>query len=295
VLTDPEPFCERMFVSARLALRIQERLETLSPSERRLALLLLERQDDVLTYSAAEMARLADVSKATAVRLFHSLGYRDFNEVRLQAREERNRTAPFQTLVTSQTSLIPGGGFSPAAHMAAELAAVSRSFQELSSERIDVAVSLLREAPRIWVYTPGIAAGMAQGIRHDLLQSRGDVAVLGGHETSLAEDLSMTGPRDALLAVLVRPFPRQVRTILDFAATSRMNVIAITDVASQPTARRVARVILPCHTPVSALGPSLIAIISLARLIAASLFHRNGAALRRALLADIREELDENT
>ena len=76
----------------RLSLAIQEHFEHLSPSERKLAELLLDRADDLLTYSASEMAAMAGVSKATAARLFRSLGYADFNEVRLQAREERTLT-----------------------------------------------------------------------------------------------------------------------------------------------------------------------------------------------------------
>ncbi|MCP5281826.1 MAG: hypothetical protein H6930_09610 [Rhodoferax sp.] len=54
-----------------------------------LAALLLERADDMLTSSATEWAAMADVPKATGARLFRSLGYADYNDERLQAREER--------------------------------------------------------------------------------------------------------------------------------------------------------------------------------------------------------------
>ena len=83
-------------MTTRLTLAIQEHFEQLPPSERKLAKLLLDRADDMLTFSATELAAMADVSKATAARLFRSLGYADFNEVRLQAREERNLAPPFQ-------------------------------------------------------------------------------------------------------------------------------------------------------------------------------------------------------
>ena len=83
-------------MSTRLTLAIQEHFEKLSPSERRLATLLVDRADDLLAYSASEMAAMAGVSKATAARLFRSLGYADFNEVKLQARQERNLAPPFQ-------------------------------------------------------------------------------------------------------------------------------------------------------------------------------------------------------
>ena len=72
----------------------RRRYEGLTASEQKLATLLLDRPDEILTFSATELAGLAGVSKATAARFFRNLGYSDFNDVRLQAREERNRTGP---------------------------------------------------------------------------------------------------------------------------------------------------------------------------------------------------------
>ncbi len=61
-------------MSTRLVLAIQEHYEQLSPSERKLATLLLDRIDDMLAYSAKEMADMAGVSKAPAPRLFPAFG-----------------------------------------------------------------------------------------------------------------------------------------------------------------------------------------------------------------------------
>ena len=104
-------------MTTRLTLAIQEHFEQLSQSERKLATLLLQRADDLLTYSATELAGMAGVSKATAARLFRSLGYADFNEVRLQAREERNLAPPFHSAEGVHAS--PAQGHSIAAHLQA--------------------------------------------------------------------------------------------------------------------------------------------------------------------------------
>ena len=61
-------------MATRLALRIQEHFNELTPSEQKLASLLLDRPDEFLTFSATELAGLAGISKATAARLFQSLG-----------------------------------------------------------------------------------------------------------------------------------------------------------------------------------------------------------------------------
>ena len=117
-------------MTTRLTLAIQEHLETLAPSERKLAALLLDRADEVLTYSASEMAAMAGVSKATAARLFRSLGYADFNEVRLQARQERNLAPPFSR--TAREAAPPRGGAPTIAmHLAAESDSLARTFESL--------------------------------------------------------------------------------------------------------------------------------------------------------------------
>ncbi len=280
-------------MSARLALRIQERLSQLSPSERQLALLLLERQDDLLTYSAAEMARLAGVSKATAARLFRSLGYSDFQDVRLQAREERNRTAPFQSLVAPEPSA--SAPFSIAVHLAAEQSNLARSLQELSADRLELAVEFIRAASAVWVIGEGPGRPLAGLARAALFPGHANIRLLGSEPDLVAEDLSQTGPGDALIVIALKPWSRPLRAILDYARTSRMSIIAITDIEALPIARRYARVILPAHVGSPGPEPSVTALASLIRLLAAAVTARNsaGAPTRAELIAEIREELED--
>jgi len=108
-------------MASRLVLRIQERYQRLTAGEQKLARLIMDGQDDTLTYSATELAEQAGVSKATAARFFQHLGYADFNEVKLQAREERNRTEPYglSVGVSEQIAL----GKAVASHLELELSA----------------------------------------------------------------------------------------------------------------------------------------------------------------------------
>src|SRR5262249_60841200 len=116
-------------MGTRLALRIQDRFEALTPAEQKLAALLLERPDEILSFSATELAALAGVSKATAARFFRNLGYADFNDVRLQAREERNRTGPVQQ-VPMPAERAAGAGAVPI-HLQADVANLARLFAQL--------------------------------------------------------------------------------------------------------------------------------------------------------------------
>ena len=190
-------------MTTRLTLAIQEHYEQLSPSERRLAALLLDRAEDMLTYSATELAAMAEVSKATAARLFRSLGYADFNEVRLQAREERDLAQPFQAGVP--------------------------------------------KAPRVWLLGIGLDEGLVRFARPQLARVRPDVHCLGTQSGAWAEDLAMTGPRDALLLVLTQPRPRMLERLAAHAATTRIDTVAVVDIRNVAWARRVSKVVLPCY------------------------------------------------
>ena len=81
-------------MTERIDERITQRYAVLSPQERRAAETLLEHLDDLATYRSAELADLAGVSKATMSRLFRSLGFADFDEVRDHLRALRSAGEP---------------------------------------------------------------------------------------------------------------------------------------------------------------------------------------------------------
>ena len=280
-------------MSVRLNLRIQECFDRLSPAEQKLARLILERKDDILTYSATEMAELADVSKATAARLFRSLGYADFNEVREQSREERNRTEPYRYSLATRAE--PHLGKSIGAHLELEISNLTRTFEELSSERLHQAAGLLKDAPKVWFLGLGPEEGIARLGRVLVSRLRHDVMQIGLHQASWAEDLAMMGPRDGLVVITLKPRPRLLRAVLDYAKTTRVNTIMLTDQMSLVWAQKYASVVLPCHVASHALGPSYTAIASAMRLLAMALAERVGvrAAERLELIAEIHEELDD--
>lgn len=280
-------------MSDRLILRIQERFDKLSASEQKLARLLVEQKDDILTYSATQLANMADVSKATAARFFRSLGYADFNEVRLQAREERNRTEPYRYSVAEAERT--AFGRSIGSHLQLELANLTRTFEEFRPDKLNDAAELLREAPRVWFLGLGLEEGLARYGRLLLSRLRHEVLQLGLSNGAWAEELAMTGPRDALVLITLRPRPRILRPILEYAKTTRMNVVTITDKMSALPAQRYSSVVLPCHVTSYGLGPSHTAIASVLRLLAVVYATRVGepATQRADIIADIHEELDD--
>lgn len=281
----------------RLNLAIQEHFESLSPSERKLATLLLERADDLLAYSASELAAMAGVSKATAARLFRSLGYSDFNEVRLQAREEKNLGPAFPAgSATRPVAGAPGRNTaSIAAHLRSERDNLDRTFEWLRSDVLRSAAMTLARAPKLWLLGLGQDAGLVQFAEPQFSRVRPEVHVLGGHNGLWAESIANCAPRDALLLVQTQPRAHLIDTLLAQAAASRLAIVAIADVRNVAWARRHAGVVLPCHCTSSDHAFSAMAAASLLHLLiqhlALGLEDRAGQRLR--LIDNLRRELEE--
>ncbi len=278
-------------MTTRLTLAIQEHHEQLSPSERKLADLLLDRADDLLTYSATELATMAGVSKATAARLFRSLGYAGFDEVRLQAREERNLAPPFSNAAPMREA--PKRAHSIAAHLLAESDNLARTFESLRSDTLQAAAELLAKAPRVWLLGTGVDEGLVRFVRPQLARVRPDVHLLGTQNGTWAEDLAMTGPRDALLLVLTQPRTRHVERVLTHAATTRLETIAVTDIRNAAWARRHCTVVLPCYSGNAGEAESAMAAASMLHLLVRNAAVRVGARARQRqeVVAHINEEL----
>lgn len=278
-------------MASRLILRIQERFSRLTAGEKKLAQLMLDREDDILTHSATQIAEMAGVSKATAARFFQHLGYADFNEVKQQAREERNRSEPYGLSVGGSEHVALGKAIGT--HLELELRNLTKTFEELRSDRVREAAEVLEAAPRVWVLGLGAEEGFARYARLLLSRLRHSVMILGINQGSWAEDLAMTGPKDALLLITLPPRPAVLSPIVSYAETTRMNVVTVADRNYAVEAQRFSRVVLPCHVASFGLGPSHTAIGSAIRLLAVTYAAQAGKAAeqRSEIIAGIHEEL----
>ena len=280
-------------MSTRLTLAIQEHYETLSPSERQLAALLLERPDDPLAYSASEMAAMAGVSKATAARLFRRLGYGGFDEVRLQARQERNLAPPFQARRDGAARPVRGAP-SIAAHLQAESDSLARTFETLRGDTLRLAAAMVAGAPRVWLLGLGLDEGLVRYVRPQLARVRPEVFELQPSGGLWAEDLALGAPKDCLLVVLTQPRVQVIDQIVTHAAASRMQVLALVDVRNVAWARRSAQVVLPVYCASAEHAFSGMAAASMLHLLVQQVAARLGprAQQRQGLVAAIRRELD---
>lgn len=279
-------------MASRLVLRIQEKMARLTGSERKIAEVILNNQSIIETHTATELAGMAGVSKATCARFFRTLGYADFEEVRLQVRDERNRTQPYRPAEDAAQPVILGRGISD--HLELELRNITRSFEELRSDLLQEVVRMIEEAPRIWFLGFGAEDGVARVGRAVFSRVRHDVHYFSGIGADWSSDLAMTGPRDLLMLLTLDPRPKILRSILSSARTSRMRIVTLTDHAYRPQAERFSDAVLPCHVANYGIVPTHATMLTLLRLLAVTYAGQNADAVRQRadMLDSIQEELD---
>src|ERR1035437_9386487 len=98
-MSAPKPIgCLPMTQTVTLRERIQAQYEALSAVDRKLADVVLAHEKDALTYSATELAALADVSKASTARFFKRLGFADFQAFRQHQRQGAPQPSPLSRM-----------------------------------------------------------------------------------------------------------------------------------------------------------------------------------------------------
>lgn len=247
-------------------MRIDERIARhhadLSPQERKAAATLLEHLDDLATYRAAELAMLAGVSKATMSRLFRSLGFADFDEVREHLRSLRSTGEPRHH----------GDAVDLASHAAHEAEAILRATDQPS---VAVAVGLLAEARRVTVVGWRNSHPVALHLRQQLSHARPDVRLAPLPGQVIGEELADLGPGDVVVAIGFRRRPGGFGSFLAEAAATGAAVVLISDPTAVPHVGKVT-VWVECPVTSDLAYDSYAAAMSLVGVLADGVLHRLG-------------------
>ena len=203
-------------MSERIESRIAAHYDTLSPQERRAAETLLENLDDLGTYRSAELADLAGVSKATMSRLFRSLGFTGFDEVRDHLRGQRTAGVP------GRVDGVP----TTAAHLAHEQDSLR---QALESPALPEVVAAVASARRVLVVGWRNSHPVALHLRQQLAHARPDVRLGPVPGQVLGEELADLAAGDVLLLVGFRRRPAGFAATLAAAAATGATVVLIAD------------------------------------------------------------------
>jgi DNA-binding MurR/RpiR family transcriptional regulator len=255
----------------RIDTRIARLHADLSPQERRAADTLLEHLDDLATYRAAELAQLAGVSKATMSRLFRSLGFTDFDEVRDHLRSLRTSGEPRRV----------DGPPNVTSHIAAEAEAVKRALEQPS---VGEAVALIAAARAVLVVGWRNSYPVALHLRQQLVQARPAVTLAPAPGQVIGEELADLTADDVVVAVGFRRRPRGFGDFVTTASATGARVVVLADPTGTVHLARAA-VALECPVQGGLAFDSYAAAMSLVGVIADGVLYARGREGRARVTA----------
>ncbi len=248
--------------------RIIEIYDEFTASERRLAILLLEAPEQLLSRGAAEIAKRAAVSSSTAARFFRRLGYSGYREALAEMRvaqpEAPDHLARFKLTRTSQ-----------AAHLKTELQNLKWLVDQINSEDIELTVSKIVQAEKIWVIGFGDSYPLALLTRVLMSKVKGAIHVLPSTGDGTFDEFASIKAHDAVIAIGVGDKLQSVRSAMRLARASGAHVTFITNQSFSAEGTSVDAVIR-CSTRAPGLFASAVAPVSIITYVSSAVAMRIG-------------------
>jgi DNA-binding MurR/RpiR family transcriptional regulator len=222
--------------------RIRAALPSLHPAERRLGEFLCDFPGELASYDAQELARLANVSKATVSRFVRRLDYANYDEARRHAREEQRSG--------SRLFLSHPGDANPEAPLLAAIeqgkANLDQTFTTIPQAEIDALARAMLGARKTWIVGFRASHPIADYLRWQMTQVMENVVSIPGGGETLGEHLASVAAEDCVILFGLRRRIAGTEALLDYLAASRAALCYVTDEGVEPDRR--ARWHFRCHT-----------------------------------------------
>lgn len=211
--------------------RIREHYESIPPSEKPLADLLLSFPGNITDYSATELCKLAQTSKAAATRFFSRLGYKDFNDARRQTREAKKWGTPlyqssrFEQIQKSHTTaseIIVN-------HINREQANLQRTLEGIDISKLRSLVNAICNKKRVLIVGYRNNRFLAEYLHRQLTLLRSNVTLHPGANQAIAEELFDINDDDLLIIFAMRRRTPILNKIIELAAQQNTPVALISD------------------------------------------------------------------
>jgi DNA-binding MurR/RpiR family transcriptional regulator len=256
--------------------RLQAACETMPRQLRTAARWVHDNPREVALLTMREQARRAGVAPASMTRLAQRIGFDGYETLRaIHVDRLRRGEGDFSDRTEALLARRERDGEDALAYdlddsFARHLAAQAKP--EKISALIEAARAL-RGAGRIHAVGYRSSYSVAYYFTYVYGLAGGDVRLLDGPGGTGPDGLRGAGPGDALLAVSVKPYTRAAVELIDYALSRGLEVVAITDSALSPLARKShAAIIVATESPsfFHTMAPAFAAAEALASLLAAA-------------------------
>lgn len=210
---------QRSFLS-----RVRKILPDLHPAERKLGELVCDFPGELASYSASELAELAQVSNATVSRFVRRLGYSSYEEARRHVRLEKDSGSRLYL-----SAAHGGAPHAPQAYAETDMRNVQLTIGTIEEEDIERLSSALLNARKVYVIGYRASAPLAQYLQWQLLQVIENIMALPGNGQTMGEHLAGLQRDDLVLLFGLRRRVSQMDTLLAGIIQSGCQLAFITD------------------------------------------------------------------
>jgi DNA-binding MurR/RpiR family transcriptional regulator len=232
-----------MFESAVIAavrcgfVEVEERIgrasATLTPAERRVAEVVLERPQLVAFGTVAELAETAGSGAATVVRLASKLGYDGFTGLQDSVQHALAR----QLRPAAERIREPAATDAIGRHLDLELDNVATTLRALDAAALaDLVQHLADPASRVFVLSGDASTGVARQLVAELGVLRDEAGLIEGNDVAVRRTISQLRPTDVVVAIDLRRYDRWVIDATRHARERGVWCAAITDSLLSPLA-----------------------------------------------------------
>ncbi len=269
--------------------RVRDALPILHPSEKRLAELVLNFPGELASYSATELARLANVSNATVTRFVRKVGYTNFEEARQHVRDNKQAGASLFRVAPGT----PGTKDFIATHVFQAQSDIEQTFHLITEQEIDALARQIIAARRVWLLGTRRSATFAQYLGLQMFQVIPEISVIPSGSETLGEAVSAITSKDCVIAFGLRRsvsgFPQAMEQVVKTGA----RIAYIHDTNALPELSFTWRFMCETASP----GPLFnhAAVLTLCHIIATRVIELSGASGRRrmSMIEAIHNALDE--
>ncbi|MEA4846316.1 MAG: MurR/RpiR family transcriptional regulator [Clostridiaceae bacterium] len=267
--------------------RLEKSLSKLSDVQVRVAQYMLDNLEKVVFMTIEDIARETNVSPSTVVRLASALGFHGFTEM-LNSLQDivKERLITPDELVSKYTESAEQTVYDVFNEtVEKDISLIRHTLRGITNEKIDTALTILRDASRIAVIGLRSSYASAQFAAHTLNEILGNTTLLSLGYGSLPEEVMKFKNGDVLLAI---SFPRYSKTTLNVVKLAHENgckVISITDSILSLLAL-YSDLVLPCQFRGLIVHNSIVPAISIINAITNSLgyeLEKNGKNFRERL------------
>ena len=280
----------RPLAAVEILQRLRTRFEALSPELQRAARWIADHPSEAGLLSMRQQARSAGVSAPTMIRLARALGLADYASLR-RPFQEALAGRPFQEALERRP--IQYGRRASALQAAPQAKRIDRLAREISAaqgvdlesvlalnspQRLEAAVSAIAAAKRVGFLGVRASFGIAFQFRYayNLIARNG--VLFDGLGGTVHDQVDALNPGDLLIAISQTPYSTPTVDAVEAAAKRGVTVLALTDSALSPLARRATHVLLFRADSIS-FFPSMIAPLALVELLIAWLAAKGGKAV----------------